>query len=794
MFKNLLKTSFRSLLKEKAYTLINILGLTVGLTCSMFLLLYVKDELSFDKYHDNAENIYRVVSHIVEPDNEFVWAVTQIPFLPEVLATYPEVKDGVRFFERGRQLYKHGNNSFFEERTYLADSNVFNIFSYNMFMGDPSSALTRPNTIVLTESMAKKYFGEENPLGQTIIDGRNETLEVTGVIRDVPENSHFIFDALISKSTFPDFNGGWGGFGVFCYIVLPDDYSPDNMIDPLAQIVTNHVDPIFASMGIQVEYQLQRITDIHLKSKIQDEAESGGDMSYIYIFTAVAIFILLIACINYMNLATARSSKRVREVGIRKVVGANQGQLIIQFLSESVLLAIFAMVISLGLFYLLLPQFNQLSGKNIQFLSLMQFEVVWSIIGITMLVGVLSGAYPSFFLARYKPTDVLTSSNTSRSGNKNLRRGLVIFQFFISVVMLISTMLVYRQLDYLRNKDLGFNQDQVVLVELSSREIRDKFEVLRNKFLAIPDVSNVATASSSPGNNVGKSIGMIEDNKGEMLERGIDLMGADYDFVSTMGMHIQLGRDFSRDYLSDTSGAALVNEAMVARMSWDEPLGKKFQFGDGEDDIFRVVGVIRDYHQNSLYDLIEPLFIYMDQNQGNMFIKLQSGSIQNALTSIENVWKEVIGTQPFQYRFLDEDFNSQYQADEKRGKIFTIFSGLTILIACLGLIGLASYSTEQRTREIGIRKAIGASRNEVMVLLGKEFAILNLVAIIISIPVAYYLMDKWLQSFSYRIEIANQVPIFIIAGVGALAVTFLSVAYHTISAANANPVNSLREE
>jgi len=663
-----------------------------------------------------------------------------------------------------------------------------------MYLGDPSTALVRPNTIVITESMATKYFGEVDPVGQIITDERNEPLEVTGVVRDVPNNSHFIFDALVSKSTFPDMNGSWGGFGVFSYIVLPDNYNPDNMKESLAQIVKQHVDPIFESMGIQVEYQLQRITDIHLKSKIQDEAESGGDMAYIYIFTAVAIFMLLIACINYMNLATARSSKRVREVGIRKVVGANQSQLIAQFISESLLLAFSAMIISLGLIYILLPQFNILAGKSILYASLMQPGVLITLLLVTVFVGVLSGAYPSFYLARFKPTDVLTSSSSPRSGNKNLRRGLVILQFFISVVMLISTMVVYNQLEFLRSKDLGFDQSQVVRIELSGRDIRNKYSVLRNKLMQIPDIKNVATSSDSPGTNVGKSIGSIEDNKGEMLERGVDLTAFDFDYVSTMGMHIDKGRDFSREFLSDTLGAALVNEAMVTRMNWDDPLGKKFQFGDQEDDIYRVIGVIKDYHQNSLYNVIEPLFIYLEHNQSNMFIKLESSNIKSALASIEAVWKSVYDGKPFEYSFLDADFNSQYQADEKRGKIFTIFSVLTILITCLGLIGLASYSTEQRTREIGIRKAIGASRKQVMILLGKEFAVLNLIAIILSIPVAYYFMNEWLQTFSYRIEMVQQIPVFLLGGMLAILVTFISVGYHTIRAANANPVNSLREE
>lgn len=790
MLRNLIKTSLRVFLKERAYTSINILGLTVGMTCAIFLYLYVQNELSYDKHFKDADNIYRVVSHITEPDDEFVWAVTQNPFIPEIVTNYVDVTDGVRFNQRGRQLYQYQDKRFYEERTLVADSNVFKVFSYELLLGDPDQALVRPNTIVVTESFARKYFGERNPLGESIMDGRNEMLEVTGVMRDVPQNSHLLFDALVSASTFPSNSPNWGGFGTTSYIKLPHGYNPADLEPALVSIVEQYVDPIFEQMGIHVVYELQRITDIHLRSGIQDD-EAGGDMSYIYTFSAVALFILLIACINYMNLATARSSKRMREVGVRKVVGAVQRQLMAQFLTESILLSLAALALSLGLVYILLPDFNMLSGKMLHMSDVFRLNVMGMIAGASLLVGILSGAYPSFFLSRFKPIQVLGSSNAPRSGGKGLRRGLVILQFFISVVMLISTLIVYRQLDYLRSKDLGFNQEQVVMVNMS-RDLRSNYEVFRNKLMQLSEVSNVGTSTTPPGENVGKNVATVEDSSGEMVERGVDIIGIDYDYVNTLGMEVVEGRNFERDFLSDTSGAALVNEAMVRRMNWDNAIGKRFGFGPENE--FKVVGVIKDYHQNSLYQEIEPLFFYFGEDLRSMFIKLESDDLRASMASIESIWNETFDTSPFEYKFLDEDFNSQYQADEKRGQIFSIFTGLTVLIACLGLIGLASYSTEQRTREIGIRKAIGASRLEVVLLLSREFAALNVVAIILAIPIAYYFMNEWLQTFSYRIEMVNQVPLFILSGVLAIVVTFGAVGYHTIRAATANPVKSLREE
>jgi putative ABC transport system permease protein len=795
MLKNLIKISIRNILKEKGYSTINILGLAIGITCSIFLLLYVLDELSYDKYHKNADNIYRVVSNIKEPDNAFTWAVAQIPLADELRENHTQITNAVRFFGIGRTLYKYEDKSFNEEEFYLTDSTVFDMFTYEFLVGDKQTALDNPYSLVLTESMALKYFGTLNCLDKALTDPENDQLKVTGVIKDVPRNSHFSFDALISKSSAPEYRGSWGNFGVFTYLQFPEGYNPQEFQPSLDSVISQKVNPIFERMGITINYELQKITDIHLYSKIQDEAEEGGDISYIYIFSIVAAFMLIIASINYMNLSTARSFKRAKEVGIRKVMGSQRGQLISQFITESLLLSLLSLIVSLGAIFLLLPYFNDLANKNISFNFLFKGEVVMALSGIILLVGVVGGSYPAFYLSSFNPSEVLKGRSSSKGGNSLIRKILVIFQFSISIFMLISTLVVFDQLNFLRNKDLGFNKEQVLRLEVPSQESRTKLGVLRNRWMQLPGVVNVATASTTPGSNVGKRIFNVESDKGQMMEKGVDFYSADFDYISALGMVIIEGRDFSRDILSDTISAVLVNEAMVERMAWSEPLGKKFEI-PGRDTVYikQVVGVIKDYHQNSLYDEIEPLMVMYRKDNYYTYVKMDTKDISSLTKKIESDWKQVFPDQPFEYKFLDQDFDSQYEADERRSIIFTVFSSLTIVIACLGLLGLTSFTTEQRTKEIGIRKVIGASLQSIVFLVSKEFLWLVLIATVIAFPLSYYFMRNWLQAFAYKIELNDEVFTFIMSAILALFITLLTVGFHTIKAAMANPVNALRSE
>lgn len=799
MLKNLLKISIRTILKDRTYSLLNVTGLTIGITCSMFLLMYILHELSYDRYHENAKNIYRVVSNIKETDNAFTWAVAQIPLADELRDNYPEVQNAVRFFGTGRTIYKNGEKQFYEEEFYLTDSTVFDMFTYKFIHGEPATALDNPFTLVLTETTAKKYFSDiSEAVGQSIQNEAGEEFKITGIIEDVPLNSHFIFDGLISRSTRRDFVGSWGNFGVFTYIQLPEGYDLSKMYTSFDKIIKERVNPIFEQFGIKIVYELQPILDIHLYSKIQDEAEEGGDITYIYIFASVAAFMLLIACINYMNLATARSVNRAKEVGVRKVMGSQRRQLIAQFIAESVVIALIAMVISLVLIYVLLPTFNSLANKSLPFSYIFQGPIILSLLAIVIFVGIVGGSYPAFYLSGFNPINVLKGKLTTKGGSAVFRKFLVAFQFMISIFMLISTLIVFDQLQFMRNKDLGFEKERVVRISMNERALREKSQVLINQLKQMPEISSVGTASSSPGLGIGKLLLKVEDNEGKLVDRGVDLYAADYDFVSTLGMKVVTGRDFSREFPSDTTFGALVNESMVKRMSWENPIGKKFVFSDGNPDTpdneRTVVGVVKDYHQNSLYDPIEPLMILMAPRNGFVFVRTEEGDVRKSLAAIESAWKEIFPTYTFEYDFLDADFNSQYQADEKRSQIFTAFSGLTIVIACLGLLGLAAFTTEQRTKEIGVRKVIGASVQNLVVLISREFFLLVGIGMIVAFPLAWFFTNDWLQNFAYRIELKGEWPTFILSALLAFIITLMTVGFHVVRAASANPVKSLRDE
>ena len=799
MLKNLLKISIRTILKDRTYSLLNVTGLTIGITCSMFLLMYILHELSYDRYHENAKNIYRVVSNIKETDNAFTWAVAQIPLADELRDNYPEVQNAVRFFGTGRTIYKNGEKQFYEEEFYLTDSTVFDMFTYKFIHGEPATALDNPFTLVLTETTAKKYFSDiSEAVGQSIQNEAGEEFKITGIIEDVPLNSHFIFDGLISRSTRRDFVGSWGNFGVFTYIQLPEGYDLSKMYTSFDKIIKERVNPIFEQFGIKIVYELQPILDIHLYSKIQDEAEEGGDITYIYIFASVAAFMLLIACINYMNLATARSVNRAKEVGVRKVMGSQRRQLIAQFIAESVVIALIAMVISLVLIYVLLPTFNSLANKSLPFSYIFQGPIILSLLAIVIFVGIVGGSYPAFYLSGFNPINVLKGKLTTKGGSAVFRKFLVAFQFMISIFMLISTLIVFDQLQFMRNKDLGFEKERVVRIGMNERALREKSQVLINQLKQMPEISSVGTASSSPGLGIGKLLLKVEDNEGKLVDRGVDLYAADYDFVSTLGMKVVTGRDFSREFPSDTTFGALVNESMVKRMSWENPIGKKFVFSDGNPDTpdneRTVVGVVKDYHQNSLYDPIEPLMILMAPRNGFVFVRTEEGDVRKSLAAIESAWKEIFPTYTFEYDFLDADFNSQYKADEKRSQIFTAFSGLTIVIACLGLLGLAAFTTEQRTKEIGVRKVIGASVQNLVVLISKEFFLLVGIGMIVAFPLAWFFTNDWLQNFAYRIELKGEWPTFILSALLAFIITLMTVGFHVVRAASANPVKSLRDE
>lgn len=756
------------------------------------------DELSYDRYHRHPENIYRVISDITESDNAFTWPSSPVPLADEIVEKGNGVKNAVRFLKTGRTMYRHEAKEFYEEKIFLADSTVFDTFNWPFLAGDPSTALDAPSSIVLSEQLATKYFGNAtNAIGQQLQNQENESFSVTGVMRDVPPNSHFRFDGLISISTRrATLSDNWGRLGAITYLELTDDVDLDDFRPVLDTIVSQKIDPIFESRGITTKLSLQPITSIHLHSKLADEAEDGGDISYIYVFGAVAFLILIIACINYMNLTTARSMGRIREVGIRKVVGSLRHQLVVQFLLESVCLSIMAFGITILVVYLLLPGFNFLSNKSLDFSTVMNVPVMTSFTIIAILVGLISGSYPAIYLSSFNPVDVL-KGNLVGNGNNSFRRTLVILQFSISVFMIIATFIVYNQMQFMRTKDLGFNKEHVVKIPLSGSDQRKNFPLLIQQLKQLPEVVSIGMTSATPGERIGKALLKVEADDGRFTDRGVDVFAADYNYVNTMDMKIVQGRNFDENIPSDTLYAILVNESMVKRMGWTDPIGKRFRpqrrAKDGREIEKRVVGVVKDYNQSSLYDAIEPMIIVLsDENNDNVLVRITPGDVTKSVEAISDAWTAAFPNDPLEFRFLDQDFDSQYQADQKRSYIFSTFSILTMFIACLGLLGLAAFTTEQRTKEIGLRKIAGASTGVLLVLIAKDFMRLVGVAILIAIPLTWYFTNEWLEHFAYRIELLSEWPTFLIAAVAAMLITMITTGYHVVRAARTNPVEALR--
>jgi putative ABC transport system permease protein len=792
MFKNLFKIAIRNLVRDISYSLINILGLTIGITGSLFLILYVYDELSFDRYHENANRICRISSRISEPDDAFNWAVSQVPLAPQIKQDYPEVEESTRLIGSGKQLYKYEETELFEEEVMYADSTFFKVFKYSFIEGNPETALIEPNTIVLTRSFAERYFGKESPVGKSLEREDKENFTVTGLIEDIPSNTHFTLSALISRTTLPAVWGSWGAFHIYTYILLQEGADPDELEAKLPEMYDNYMAEIFERMGIHIVYDVMPITTIHLHSDFEGEPVQTGNMNYVYIFLVVTILLLIIASINYMNLATARSTKRSKEVGLRKVVGSSRGALIRQFLSESVILTLIALLISLLLIYLFLPQFNNISGKHIEIDFLLKPAVLISLLGVVLFTGLVGGSYPSFFLSSFNPIAVLRGQMQMRGSNISVRKLLVIFQFTLSTAMIISTWIVFDQLNYLKNKDVGFDKENVVLLRLTSREQANNLGVFRESLESNPRIFYVGLANSIIGNGSGKSIHLVETKDG-MVERGINTFRCDHNFIPASGITLLQGRNFSLDFPGDTATAVIINETLAKRLNWDEPLGKRIQLGGDTTNVFSyVVGVIKDYYHFGMYNEMESLMFLYYPECFIIYIKVDNQGMTETIQYIENQWNELYPQTPFTYQFLEESFNEQFDQDEKRGVVFTFFAILTVIIASLGLFGLASFISEQRTKEIGIRKVHGASVSNITWMMLRSFLVLVLIAIVVASAASYYFADNWLESFVHRTPV--KWSSFVLASLLTVVLTILTVGIHTIRAGRLNPADSLRNE
>jgi putative ABC transport system permease protein len=789
MLKNLLLVALRNFKRDKWYSLLNILGLTIGITFSLFLIFYVLDELSYDRYHVNADRIYRINGYAKEPEKEEMkWAVTQIPLGSTLQRDFPEVEQATRFMPGGKQLFKIGDNQLYVDKVFLTDSNVFKMFSWPFIEGDPRTALVAPHSIVLTRSAADRIFGKDvRALGRSIMSD-TVNYKVTGVIPDVPKNSHLLFNALISITSLPprmlSETGNWGGFGLYTYVLLKPNARPETLQAKLKPLYDKYMAPIFAQYNIKIRYEVVPITSIHLHTKTENEPEQQGSMSYIYIFSAVALFMLIIASINYMNLTTARSARRAKEIGIRKVTGSTKGQLIAQFLVESILTTLFALLLSMALIALLLPTFNLLSGKTFSFRTLLQPDTYLILLALIVFVGFAGGSYPAFYLSRFNPVDVLKGSLSTAGGNVILRRVLVVVQFSISMIMLICTLIVYGQLKYLHNIDLGFSKEQVLAIRPNTRQnLGSKVQAFEDEVKKIPQVMYVSSSQNDPGDNVGFNLLSMPSDKG-YVQKGVFNYAVDEHFLSTMGIKIVKGRNFSGPA---DSTRILVNENMVRYYKWDQPIGKRVKYpGDTSAYYMEVIGVVKDFNQRSLYDSIAPLILFYQHYSNMISVKLRPEDLPATLAKVESKWKTIFPDLPFEYTFLDRDFDSQFAADQRRGKIFTAFSGLTIIITCLGLLGLIAFTTEQRRKEISIRKVLGAGVGTLIPMVTGNFLLL------VGISCAWFFMHKWLNIFPYHTGMP--VAPFLLSALALLVITMVTVTFHTLKAAVANPSKSLRTE
>jgi putative ABC transport system permease protein len=800
MLKNYFNIAFRNFKSQPGYTFLNIFGLTLGIAATLFILLYITEESRYDTHHEKADRIYRVSTDITEPDDHFRWSSTQIPLASTLKQDYPEVEEYVRFIDNGRTSLEYKDRFYFEEKVFLVDSTVCDIFTFNFIKGDAETALLEPNSITLNESVSKRIFGNNNPIGEVLKTVSGREYKVTGVYEDMPLHSHLIADAMISANSNQGFMnpdpGNWGGFNLYTYVLLKEGTNANAFAQKLPEVVEKYVATIFDQFDIKIKYELLPLTSIHLTSDFEGEPEPVGQIGFLYIFGIVAFFILLIACINFMNLSTARATKRSLEVGIRKVLGSERRQLIGQFLAESILFTFFAIVLSYLLVLFLLPLFNQTFDLSLSRSLLWSNQVLLGLLGIAILTGVLGGSYPAFYLSSFEPIKVLKGTLAKGAGNPKFRKVLVSVQFAITIFMIIGTGIIFDQMNYLRNKDLGFDKEHILTFNIQGRSAQAKLPVLQSKLLQYPKITSIGTSTTTPGDGFGKALMNVEKQDGGMEQYGVDLYGVDYDFFPTLDVEMVAGRNFSRDYGTDTTSAVMINEAMVKRFGWDDAIGKKFQFGTNDTLPFlKVIGVVKDFHQSSLYDPISPLLFFIRRNNPNVHVRMKPSSaneLSQTISKIEQEWSAVFPNAPFEYNFVDESFMDLYQSDQIRANIFTLFSVLMVLIACLGLLGLAAFSAEQRTKEIGIRKIMGARTTDIVYLLTRDFVFLVTLASIPAFIVAWYFMSKWLDTFAYHTSM--NYLFYLLAFIAVALITLLTTGYHALQVANSNPINALKQE
>lgn len=804
MLSNYLTVAFRNLWRHKAFTAINIIGLAVGMASCLLIFLFVSNEMSYDRYYNKADRTYRMTLHTRLGEKDINYAYTSEPAGQALLRDCPGIETVTRLRDDGDMLVKNGTTVFKEERIAFVDSNFFSFFSIPMLKGDKSSALFAPKTLVLTQTTARKYFGDADPIGKTLSIGNLGLFQITGVCTDIPSNTHFHYDMF---GSFKSVNQGtkWLASGAYIYLQLREGYSIKQIEAQSRGFLTRYVAPEikeflgislpeFQQKGNRVGFGFQAVSSIHLHSDLNDEIEANGEIQYIYIFSAIAFFILILACINFMNLSTAGSAERSKEVGIRKVLGSGQSQLVSQFLVESVLLALLALLMALGLVLILLPNFNELTGKQFTLTSIINIHMLSVASLACIAIGLLAGSYPAFVLSSFTPITVLKGQIQAGLRSGWLRNTLVTGQFVVSIGIIIATIIANQQLGFMQNKKVGFDKEQVLVLH-DTQVLGTKLNAFKSELAKLTPVNKVTLAGFLPAGTTRHSQDGIQFKDG--TRTGTHLSKSyfiDEDYLPTLGIGLAQGRNFSKSLPTDNT-AALINEAAVKAYGFKKPIGQQISItGDGSEGskrTYTIIGVVKDFHFESMHHRIAPLIMFHGGDNSQLALRIKTDNLPVLLNNIEKLWKAETDN-PFVYSFLNERFNKIYQSEQRIGQIFGIFAGLAILISCLGLFGLAAFTTHQRTKEIGVRKVLGASVASIVALLLKNFLMLILIAILIAVPIARYGMNQWLQDFAYRIDI--EWWIFVLAGGLATSIAILTVSYQTIKAALVNPVKSLRSE
>lgn len=813
MLRNYIKISLRNLTKSKIYSAINIIGLSVGIASCLMIMMHIEDELSYDKFHKNGDNIYKFVLERLYPDHVTNYAFTPHSYSDVLSSDFPEINNAVRIFGGGpnnpvmvRYVNEQGEEKAFEETRFIsADTTFFEMFSFELLKGDPEKALSDPKGMVLTASTATKYFGNEDPLGKVLNTDFGE-FTVTGVVEDVPRNSHFEFDFLSSLRGLPFIfqNENFVGFSTHIYVELNEKSDPSAVEAKFPQMVEKYAAPQieqnlntsyaeYTAAGNGYNYSLIPLEDLHLYPvEYQGEFKAGGDINDIYVFVSIAVLILLIACINFMNLSTARSTERAKEVGIRKTMGSPRSYLVGQFLTESVILTLIATIVALGLVYITLPYFNNIADKQIA-LNFNSWSVALILV-FAVLVGLLAGSYPAFVLSGFSPVKVLKGKLMSNQSSSWLRNGLVVLQFAISIVLITGTLIVQKQLDYIKNKDLGYEKTNVLAIERVG-VLEEQHDAFLEEIRALPEVVEVGASSSLP---VNQYFGIQFMPQGATESLTANAMSVDDSYIETMNLEIAQGRGFSKDF--NDSLSIVVNQKTVELLDVENPIGMKVRHTTpGDTPVYRfyeIVGVVKDFHYMTLKDKISPFILVSNEGaisfNGFISVKLKDDAVNQGITAVESKWNQFVPQEPFKYKFLDEELYKQYKTEANSGKIFGLFAIIAIVIACVGLFGLAAYMAGLRTKEIGVRKVMGASVFSVVLLLSKDFTKLIIIALIIAVPVSWYFMSEWLTGFAYQTTLS--IDVFLISGFIALFIAWATVSYQSIRAAVINPVKSLKDE